>query len=253
VHDAITAFVSGGASGSMEHHDALATSISLTIAWAIGPFSVTLAWLSMGRSWLTVPLAALAAGSPRVAGWFFSWSLRSIITTAIPGLFILGFGYRPKRRGDLSHRTSVVAGMAVAWLTFALIFDLPLLDRCAVLFRVDAGPDARAVQPQRTVQRQLNSWRMMTAVLALRSLAPGATAAGARMVTDDRSELFRRLARRTTSDAATAQVIPIVIVDEERGPDPRSDSWRCFLHGETDIPTRYKVDLDRRLERTLDV
>jgi hypothetical protein len=123
VHDAITAFVSGRGTGSLEHHDALAAGISLTVAWAIGPFAVTLAWLSAQRLWLGVPLAIVAAGSPWIAGWFFSWSIRAVITTTIPGLLILGFGYRPVMRGDLSHCVGVVAGIALTWLAFALIFD----------------------------------------------------------------------------------------------------------------------------------
>jgi hypothetical protein len=90
LHDAMTAFVS-------EHeqsvHGGLADAISLTMAWAIVPFAVTLAWVCLPNRWLAIPVAVIAAVSPCIAGWLFAWPLHSVFTTAVPSLVILGLGY----------------------------------------------------------------------------------------------------------------------------------------------------------------
>ncbi len=127
LHDAMTAFVS-------EHeqavHGGLADAISLTMAWAIVPFAVTLAWLCLPNRWLAIPVGIIAAVSPCIAGWLFAWSLRSVFTTAVPSLVILGLGYRqtalrPARIG-LARHVRTVASVAIIWLPMALLVDLLL-------------------------------------------------------------------------------------------------------------------------------
>jgi len=127
LHDAMTAFVS-------EHeqsvHGGLADAISLTMAWAIVPFAVTLAWVCLPNRWLAIPIGIVAAVSPCITGWLFAWPLRSVFTTAVPSRVILGLGYhwtarRPARIGP-AHHVRTVAWVAVVWLPMALLVDLLL-------------------------------------------------------------------------------------------------------------------------------
>jgi hypothetical protein len=127
LHDAMTAFVSEQESAA---HGGLAGAISLTMAWAIVPFAVTLAWLCLPNLWLAMPMAIAGALSPCFAGWLFAWSLRSVFTTAVPSLLILGLGYwqmarRPEPAG-FAPRARSVASIALAWLALALLVDLAL-------------------------------------------------------------------------------------------------------------------------------
>jgi hypothetical protein len=127
LHDAITAFVSEHEQAA---HGGLADAISLTMAWAIVPFAVTLAWLCLPNRWIVIPVGIIAAVSPCIAGWLFAWSLRSVFTTAVPSLVILGLGYRqmalrPARIGFARH-VRTVAWVAVVWLPMALLVDLLL-------------------------------------------------------------------------------------------------------------------------------
>ena len=127
LHDAMTAFVS-------EHeqttHGGFADAISLTMAWAIVPFAVTLAWLCLPNRWLAIPVGIIAAVSPCIAGWLFAWSLHSVFTTAVPTLVILALGYRrmvlwPAPIG-FARLVRTVAWVAIVWLPTALLVDLLL-------------------------------------------------------------------------------------------------------------------------------
>jgi hypothetical protein len=126
LHDAMTAFVSGRGMESPEHQAGLTAGIALTFAWAMGPFAVTLAWLSVRHRRLAVPLTIVAGISPCITGWLFSWSQHAVITTTVPGLAILGFGYRQVRRGDFPRCAGTVACVAAIWLAIALLFDATL-------------------------------------------------------------------------------------------------------------------------------
>lgn len=129
VHDALSGFVA-----APEHQAGgdvgLEAAIALAASWAIVPAAVGLAWLGLGCGWLRLPLGVVAAASAGIAGWLFSWSRLDVITTAIPCLLILGLGYRrltssPLRRA-FARCAPVVAGVAAAWLTAAVVLDILL-------------------------------------------------------------------------------------------------------------------------------
>jgi hypothetical protein len=130
LHDAMVAFVSGRGEADATHQTALVAGVTLIIAWAIVPFAVTLAWLSLGCRWLRAPLGIIAAASPGLSGWLFSWPAQVVITTAIPCWLILGFGYhritKPPKRHDLTRCWRIAARVGALWLAVALLFDAVL-------------------------------------------------------------------------------------------------------------------------------
>ena len=128
VHHALTAFVSDGDPEHMAGAPAsLPAALSLALEWGIVPWAITLAWLSVQWHWLKVPMGVLAAASPAVAGWLFSWSWLQITTTAIPCLLILSLGYRSiirwSERFTFARCAPSVALVAGIWLTIALLID----------------------------------------------------------------------------------------------------------------------------------
>jgi hypothetical protein len=123
LHSAMIAFISRGEGGGAHEESALVAGLGLTAAWAIGPFTITLAWLGQGRRTLAVPLGILAVLSPLLAGWLFSWDAISVISTAIPALAILGLGYWQGGSLRLRHHAGMVLWVAVVWLLAALIVD----------------------------------------------------------------------------------------------------------------------------------
>jgi hypothetical protein len=127
LHDAITAFVSGHGAEHAAAHSGLEAGIMLVIEWAIVPLAITLAWLSTRQRWLAVPMGVIGGASPCLAGWLFAWSAQAVITTAIPCLLILGFGYRqarkePRRRvfARCAHSVALVAAI---WFAIVLLLD----------------------------------------------------------------------------------------------------------------------------------
>jgi hypothetical protein len=130
LHDAITAFVSGHGGGHSGADTALAAGIRLVTEWAFVPFAVTLAWLSVWHRWLRVPMCVFGGASPLLSGWLFDWSLQSVITTSIPCLIILGFGYRRLLREPGEHEFAryarLVRLVATVWFAAALLFDAVL-------------------------------------------------------------------------------------------------------------------------------
>jgi hypothetical protein len=70
LHDAMTAVASEHESAV---HGGLADAISLTMAWAIVPIAVTLAWLCLPNRRLAVPVGIIGAVSPCIAGSLFAW------------------------------------------------------------------------------------------------------------------------------------------------------------------------------------
>lgn len=134
VHDAMIAFVSGHVPGDGAGHDeaatGLAAGIHLTLAWAIVPFATALGWLSAANRWLRAPMAIVAAASASVAGWLFGWTAAEALTTILPCLLILGFGYRealrPPRQKGFERCARVVLVVAAIWLLVALLVDLAL-------------------------------------------------------------------------------------------------------------------------------
>ncbi|HTJ89678.1 MAG TPA: hypothetical protein VL356_05830 [Acidocella sp.] len=123
LHSAMIAFVSRGAGGGAHEGSALVAGLGLTAAWAIGPFTITLAWLGQERRALAVPLGVLAVLSPLLAGWLFSWDVISVVSTAIPALAILGLGYWQGGSPRLRHHAGMVLWVGIAWLLVALVVD----------------------------------------------------------------------------------------------------------------------------------
>ena len=94
LHEAMNAFISEHGAEWASPIPALNAGIALIAAWAIIPFTVTLSWQSVGFPWLAVPVEIVAALSPGIAGWLFSWPTQSVIVTTIPVWFILAIGHR---------------------------------------------------------------------------------------------------------------------------------------------------------------
>jgi hypothetical protein len=129
VHDAMSAFASGRADqGGTEA--GFAAAIELTLASAIVPFAVTLAWLSARNRWLAVPMGVIGGASAGIAGWLFSWSPQEVIATTIACLSILVRGYRQVIKGpsrDLFARCArSVALVAAIGLAAALLLRTAL-------------------------------------------------------------------------------------------------------------------------------
>jgi hypothetical protein len=127
LHDAMIALIAGE---GPRHSDesALTAGISLTAAWALVPIAVTLAWHGGGADRrLAVPLGVLAAVSPVIAGWLFSWPPATIIITEVPTLLFLPVGYRelrrPPREAAFVRCAIRVAIIAAIWLPIARAFD----------------------------------------------------------------------------------------------------------------------------------
>ena len=151
LHDAMTALISDGGTEHATGFAGLGLVLALTTAWAIVPFTITLAWLSARVRWIAVPIGITAASSSCIAGWAFAWSVQAIATTMVPCLAILVLGYRriahaPPER-ILARATSSVASVAVIWLLFAQLLDLTLglfrLERFALYDSVGFWVDVR--------------------------------------------------------------------------------------------------------------
>jgi hypothetical protein len=128
LHDAMVAFVSGR--GGEDAHTAIAAGIMLIAGWAFVPFAVTLAWQSSGCRLLAVPSGVIAAASPGLAGWLFSWPLHEVMTTAVPCWLILGFGYRQLAKAPDGYGFTrcwrIVALVGALWLAGVVLVDAML-------------------------------------------------------------------------------------------------------------------------------
>jgi hypothetical protein len=123
LHEAMTAFVSDR---SHDPSAGLAAGFALTISWALVPFAVTLAWLSVPVRWLAIPLGIFAVASSFITGWLFDWPIESMIATALPCIAILAIGYRRMRTVQAIRLASFSRGVtlvAIAWLMLAMLFD----------------------------------------------------------------------------------------------------------------------------------
>ncbi|HUC17993.1 MAG TPA: hypothetical protein VMA37_09935 [Acetobacteraceae bacterium] len=130
LHAAMTAVLAERAGEHGPSRSGLAAAIALTIAWAIVPFAVTLAWLSLGRMWRAIPLGIAAAASSLLASWLFRWTAQETVTTIIPCLVIQLLGYRavggePRERAFIRCAWSL-ARVAAVWFLFALVLDAVL-------------------------------------------------------------------------------------------------------------------------------
>jgi len=127
LHDAIATFVAERGAAPGEVGSGIADAIGLATAWAIVPSAVTLAWLSAGSWRLHASLLVVAALSPGVAGWLFSWSWTNIITTELPCAAILILGLRETVRrlegNPFPACARVVAIVSVSWLVLAILID----------------------------------------------------------------------------------------------------------------------------------
>ncbi len=125
LHDAIAAFVTARNTQHADAGSSLVAGITLATSWAIVPFAVTLAWLSVRQRLLRVPVGVVAAASPGATWWLFDWPLETVLTSLVPSLLILGLGYRQMRRrpdsGAFRRCANDVAGVAAAWLAMAVI------------------------------------------------------------------------------------------------------------------------------------
>jgi hypothetical protein len=127
LHDAMSAFVSQ--SGTTDT-PGLRTAVLLIADWAMVPFAIALAWQSVGCFPCAIVTGVIAAASPFVAGWLFGWSVRDVVTTAIPCLLILALGY-PRVRGELkpsflARHAPMVGLVAASWLFLTLLVDVGL-------------------------------------------------------------------------------------------------------------------------------
>ena len=153
LHEAMLAFISEHGAEWTSPIPALNAGIALIAAWAIVPFAVTLAWESAGCRRLAVPMGIIAALSPSIAGWLFSWPTKSIIVTSIPVLFILAMGYRRIRQKSeprgLTSSARIVAIVAMIWLGIMPLLDAVLtatgLDHFKPYTSADLFIDARFI------------------------------------------------------------------------------------------------------------
>lgn len=126
IHDAITAYVPVRGAGVED----LTSGVQLTVGWAIGPFSVAVAWLSARIRWLAGLTGIIAIASGSISGLLFAWPIQVMVTTTVPTIAILALGYRqfarhePKERFARCARVVAVAG--ALWLVAALLADLLL-------------------------------------------------------------------------------------------------------------------------------
>jgi hypothetical protein len=128
LHDAMSEFLANRDDSSGEV--GLIAGVLLTTAWAIVPFFIALAWQSARSRWLAAPTGVVAAASPCLAGWLFSWSLQSTALTLAPCLLILYYGYRQNGLGStgvaFAQCARVVATVGLAWLVASSIVDISL-------------------------------------------------------------------------------------------------------------------------------
>jgi hypothetical protein len=131
VHEAITVYVD--ASHTNEQADRnLVHALSQALQWAAIPFAITVVWLAArSKLWITLPLTVIiAALVTYLTGRCFGWSLRSLVTTAIPCALILAGGYVcVRQRWDhLTFRrcARVTAFIALGWLTISGAVQLGL-------------------------------------------------------------------------------------------------------------------------------
>jgi hypothetical protein len=120
LHDALIAFVSAGHG---DKNAGLLAAFALVIAWAIGPFAVTIAWLGARCRWLAIPLGIAGVAAPLVAEWLFAWPVVSVISTAVPSVAILGLGYRQNIPENPARGARLVLAVGAVWLATALLIQ----------------------------------------------------------------------------------------------------------------------------------
>jgi hypothetical protein len=130
LHDSIAAFLAGHGADAPGRHLALLNGLRIALAWAIVPFFITLAWIAAfltTRPWRWVGFA-LAAASPLVTGWAFSWAWQDIVTTTLPALAILAAGWRLAPDGPLQslfpRAAAAISRIAPLWLAAAALLSL---------------------------------------------------------------------------------------------------------------------------------
>jgi hypothetical protein len=127
LHEAMTTFLSAGRSAHPGSDMGLLAGVELTVAWAVTPFAVTIAWLAVRPRWLAVPTGIFAAASSWFVAWLFVWPVQTVISSTIPCLGILALGYRHMMRSPgphvLARCARSVAFVGTIWLVVALIFD----------------------------------------------------------------------------------------------------------------------------------
>jgi hypothetical protein len=123
LHDALIAFVSAGNGGHSDKSAGLLAAFTLVVAWAIGPFAVTIAWLGARSRWLAIPLGIAAVAAPLVAEWLLRWPTVSLINTAVPSLAILGLGYRQNIPENPARGARLVLAVGAVWLATSLLIQ----------------------------------------------------------------------------------------------------------------------------------
>ncbi|MCB8876670.1 hypothetical protein [Acidisoma silvae] len=102
LHDAITDVLAAHAADNAARRAGLAAGLNLAGAWTIVPFCITLAWLTIGRGALAWVCGLLAVASPLAAALVFSWNIAEWLTTELPAVAILAWGYRQWPRGPVA-------------------------------------------------------------------------------------------------------------------------------------------------------
>jgi len=151
IHEAITVFID--ASHESEKADQnLFNAVSQAIEWAVIPFAITVAWLSARtKLWLSLAVTAMSALVIYLTGVWFDWSVRNIVTTAIPCTLILAAGcIGVRQRWDhlTFRRCAQLTGfIAIGWLLMSGGVQLSLSLAHVESFRVygwtDYGIDFR--------------------------------------------------------------------------------------------------------------
>jgi hypothetical protein len=123
VHEAITVYIDASHENELADRN-LFHAVSQAIEWAVIPFAITVAWLSArARLWLSVPVTVIAELVIYLTGVWFDWSVRDILTTAIPCTLILAAGYVcVRQRWDhLTFRrcARLTAFIAIGWLAIS--------------------------------------------------------------------------------------------------------------------------------------
>jgi hypothetical protein len=151
LHSSISTFLAAHAETEVERHLGLINGLELALAWATVPFCITLAWavpVGMPRPlrWALIVLAAL---SPVLAAWGFSWGWRDWVTGEVPGLAILFAGLKQQHLGaPFFRRTAVkLCWIAAIWLIAATLYDsaveLAGYTQAAIYSHIEFWIDAR--------------------------------------------------------------------------------------------------------------
>jgi hypothetical protein len=130
VHEAITVYIDASHENARADQN-LFHAVSQAIEWAVIPFAITVAWLgARAKLWLSAPVTVVAALVIYLTGVWYDWTVRDILTTAIPCTLILAAGYVcVRQRWDhLTFRrcARLTTLIAIGWLVVSGALQLGL-------------------------------------------------------------------------------------------------------------------------------